>query len=175
MGTPKSVFRKGADLLFGLVTIFCGLQLLFMVTIVVLQAFLRTFFKVSIKWGEEVVLIGMVWITFFTMSIGLRENLHIKIEFVTNALPRTLQKAVYIFSDLALLFVSVCMIYYGCILTKFTLASTLPATGLPSATTYGVVAVAGALCCLVMLGRLGCWLKGENPRAAIQTDKRSND
>ena len=65
--------EKVTDAAFWVMDVFSRLVVLFMTIIVFLQVILRAFFKTNIPWGEEVVLLVMVWMTFAAMSIGLKE------------------------------------------------------------------------------------------------------
>ena len=124
--------EKVTDAAFWVMDVFSRLVVLFMTIIVFLQVILRVFFKTNIPWGEEVVLLVMVWMTFAAMSIGLKEEVHIRIEFFMARFPQNIRKLVVMFNNLVLLAVNAAMIYYGIALIQFTNISRLPVTKLPS-------------------------------------------
>ena len=46
--------------------------LIFITLLISMQVFLRAAFEYSIPWAEEVSLIAFIYITFFTLAIGVR-------------------------------------------------------------------------------------------------------
>lgn len=148
------ILEKVTDTLYQVMDIFCRLVLLFMTIIVFLQVILRAFFKTNIPWGEEMVLLVMVWMTFAAMSIGLKEEVHIRIEFFMARFPKNIRKLVVVFDNLVLLVVNALMIYYGISLINFTKISKLPVTKLPSSAVFYLIPVSAALSCLALAGKL---------------------
>lgn len=148
------MLEKITDTLFWVMDVFCRLVLLFMTLIVFLQVILRAFFKTNIPWGEEMVLLVMVWMTFAAMSIGLKEEVHIRIEFFMARFPQNIRKLVVVFDNLVLLIVNALMIYYGISLINFTKISKLPVTKLPSSAVFYLIPVSAALSCLALAGKL---------------------
>ena len=148
------LLEKVTDTLYQVMDIFCRMVLLFMTIIVFLQVILRAFFKTNIPWGEEMVLLVMVWMTFAAMSIGLKEEVHIRIEFFTARFPQNIRKLVVMFDNLVLLVVNALMIYYGISLINFTKISKLPVTKLPSSAVFYLIPVSAALSCLALVGKL---------------------
>lgn len=148
------ISEKIIDILFWVMDVFCRLVLLFMTLIVVLQVVLRALFKINIPWGEEMVLLVMVWMTFAAMAIGLKEEVHIRIEFFTAKFPEKIRRLVVIFGNVVLLVVNVLMVYYGISLINFTKISKLPVTKLPSSAVFYMIPISAALSCLALLGKL---------------------
>mgnify|MGYP002508494162 CR=1 FL=1 len=145
---------KITDTAFWIMDIFCRLVILFMTIIVFLQVILRSFFKTNIPWGEEIVLLVMVWMTFAAMSIGLKEEVHIRIEFFMARFPKNIRKVIVMINNLVLLAVNATMIYYGISLINFTNISKLPVTKLPSSAVFYMIPVSAALSCLAIVGKL---------------------
>lgn len=146
--------EKVTDAAFWVMDVFSRLVVLFMTIIVFLQVILRAFFKTNIPWGEEVVLLVMVWMTFAAMSIGLKEEVHIRIEFFMARFPQNIRKLVVMFNNLVLLAVNAAMIYYGIALIQFTSISRLPVTKLPSSAVFYMIPLSAALSCLALAGKL---------------------
>lgn len=145
---------KITDTAFWIMDIFCRLVILFMTIIVFLQVILRSFFKTNIPWREEIVLLVMVWMTFAAMSIGLKEEVHIRIEFFMARFPKNVRKVIVMINNLVLLAVNATMIYYGISLINFTNISKLPVTKLPSSAVFYMIPVSAALSCLAIVGKL---------------------
>lgn len=148
------VFEKFTDTLFWVMDVFCRLVLIFMTTIVFLQVVLRAAFKVNIPWAEETVLLVMVWMTFAAMAIGLKEEVHIRIEFFMARFPEKIRRVIVVFDNFVLLIVSVLMVYYGISLIQFTKISKLPVTQLPSSAVFYLIPVSAVLSCLALVGKL---------------------
>lgn len=152
------LFEKITDVLFWVMDVFCRLVLIFMTSIVFLQVILRAVLKVNIPWAEEMVLLVMVWMTFAAMAIGLKEEVHIRIEFFMARFPERIRKWVVVFDNMVLLVVSVLMVYYGISLINFTKISKLPVTQLPASAVFYLIPVSAALSCLALVGKLfGCY------------------
>lgn len=148
------IFEKVTDALFWLMDVFCRTVLLFMMGIVFLQVILRAFFKTNIPWGEEVVLLAMVWMTFAAMAIGVKEEVHIRIEFFMSKFPERMRKYIVIFNNIVLLIVNGFMLYYGISLINFTKLSFLPVTQFPSSSVFYMIPVSAALAGLALIGKL---------------------
>ena len=145
--------------LFAMARMLVNVLLLFIVILISLLVILRGTIGYSIKWAEEISLVSMMWITFLTMALGIREDIHIRIEMFVTWLPRRAKVALEYFLNTVLLFISVMMIYYGGMLTKFAMLHRLPATRFPSAVTYIIIPAVGVVCMLQLLVRL---IKGPN-------------
>lgn len=149
-----NLLEKVTDILFGLMDVFCRLVLIFMTTTVFLQVVLRAVFKVNIPWAEEVVLLVLVWMTFAAMAIGLKEEIHIRIEFFVSRFPEKVRRMIVVFDNVVLLAVSAMMVYYGVSLINFTKISRMPVTQLPASAVFYLIPVSAALSCLAMIGKL---------------------
>ncbi|MCL2001496.1 MAG: TRAP transporter small permease [Planctomycetes bacterium] len=129
--------------------------LLFMTVLVSGQVFLRATTGRSIFWAEEVSLIAMVWLTFLALAMGIRYDIHIRLDMFVNWLPKRGKIILEYILNLILLFVTGMMVYYGGSLTfHIGMLSQLPATRFPTAVIYGIAPAVGILCCLQILSRL---------------------
>jgi TRAP-type C4-dicarboxylate transport system permease small subunit len=148
------LFTKVTDFIFLLLDGFCRALILFMTLIVFAQVILRGVFKMNIPWAEETVLLAMVWLTFAAMAIGVKEEVHIRIEFFTARLPKSARRWIVIFGNVVLLLVNVLMVYYGLLLIKITGISRLPVTKLQSSAVFYLIPVSAAVSSLALLGKL---------------------
>lgn len=148
------IYKKISDGVFLLLDYFCRALILYMTVIVFAQVVLRGTFKMNIPWGEETVLLAMVWMTFAAMSIGVKEEVHIRIEFFMSRFPKKFRKGVVVFDNLVLLAVNGFMAYFGWQLIKLTAISKLPVTGLPSSSIFFFIPIAALTSCLVLIGKL---------------------
>lgn len=148
------IYKKISDGVFLLLDWFCRLLILYMTLIVFAQVVLRGMFKMNISWGEETVLLAMVWMTFAAMSIGVKEEVHIRIEFFMSRFPKSFRKGIVVFDNVVLLVVNGFMVYFGWQLIKLTAISKLPVTGLPTSAIFYLIPISALTSCLVLIGKL---------------------
>lgn len=149
-----NVYKKLTDSVFLLMDYFCRCIILFMTIIVFSQVVLRGVLKQNIPWGEETVLLAMVWMTFAAMSIGVKEEVHIRIEFFMSRFPKPFRKLIVVLDNVVLLAVNVFMVYFGIQLVKLTGISKLPVTGLPSSAVFYLIPISAVTSCLALVGKL---------------------
>ncbi len=149
-----NAIQKILDAVYAAVGLAVKALLLFMVVLITGQVILRGSTGRSIKWAEEVALIAMVWVTFLTMAMGVRYDIHIRIDMFVDWLPKKGKIALEWALNLILALIAFLMVWYGYELTRYAMRSTMPATQFPTGVVYGVVPVAGAICLLQTLSRL---------------------
>jgi len=132
------------------------LLMLAMVGVVFYQVIMRQIFERPPIWGEEISVTFMVWFVFLGIVLGLEENLHIGITMFVSKLPEKAQYVLEIFVNVLILVLAMLLLVYGFSLTSRMLSfgTMLPATGIPAATHYAVVPIAGILMALVALGKI---------------------
>ena len=148
----RGVAQRLIDGIFAVVESLCRLILLFMATVVTAQVVFRAF-NSNIKWCEEVMLILLVCLMLLTMVVGIKEDIHIRIEVFAKHFPRKVRVALVYFSHLIMLLVSTCMVYYGYILMNST-KSVFNVTGLPRKYLYLFTVISGALAIVVLVAKL---------------------
>jgi TRAP-type C4-dicarboxylate transport system permease small subunit len=152
-----SAWKKANNILeciFGTMEWLVRFILVAMTVLVSLQVVCRSQFNISIKWVEEVSLIGMIYVTFFTLALGIHYDSHLRIEMFVQWLPRRGRQALEFVNNLLLLFVSFLMVYFGWQLTRYGMASIMPATHLPTSIIYLPTPIAGFLGCIHITLRL---------------------
>lgn len=148
----KKSIEKVVNGLFWVVESLCKVILIFMVCTVTAQVIARLFGS-NIKWCEEIMLFLLDTLMFLLMPLGIKEDLHIRVEVFAKHFPRKVRVALVYLSDVVLLVISVCMIYYGRILMKKTY-SFLTITGLPRKYLYLVTVISGVICTLTVILKL---------------------
>jgi TRAP-type C4-dicarboxylate transport system permease small subunit len=130
--------------------------MLAMVGVVFYQVIMRQFFSRPPIWGEEVAVTFMVWFVFLGIVLGLEEDLHIGITMFVSKLPKKAQFIVEVLVNALILLFAVILVIYGSIFAYriFSFGTALTATGIPAATHYVVVPIAGSLMILVALGKI---------------------
>lgn len=117
--------------------------LVLMLLIVSMQVITRLTIKTTPRWAEEVAAIFMVYFAFIGISIGVYEGIHIAITFITDLLPKSVQKIILIIDELLIMFYGGSLLYFGGRLVYATRTSTLPATQWPAFMPYLMAPVAG--------------------------------
>lgn len=125
-----------------------------MILIISSQVFTRYFFGVTPRWSEEVALMLMVWFAFIGISIGVKRESHLSIEYFVSLLSEKNQEIVKKIGHVFILLSGLFLLYFGGLLVKHTSTSTLPATQLPSSYLYIMVPIAGFLIFLYSIPKI---------------------
>jgi TRAP-type C4-dicarboxylate transport system permease small subunit len=136
-------FKKALDSLFVWILKIAMVMLLAMVVIVFLNVVLRYGFKSGIHWAEEISLVIVIWFTFISMALGVKENLHINISVLPSKLPKKFFLILDVLKDLLEILIGVILVIYGWRLTLNGARSFLPATQIPNSINYIVLPIVG--------------------------------
>lgn len=79
-----------------------------------------------------------VWMVFLGAIAALRENMHLGVDIVINALPRKAKKVVFMISNLLVLYVLWLLLNGSWKMTVLNMNSKAPATGTPLGLVYGI-------------------------------------
>lgn len=148
----KKSIEAAARALFLVVESLCKVILVFMICTVTAQVVMRVLGS-NIKWCEEVMLLLLDALMFLLMPVGIKEDLHIRVEVFAKHFPRRIRVALVYFSNLVLLVISTSMIYYGRVLMRKT-NSVFTITGIPRRYLYLITIVSGVLCTIVVVLKL---------------------
>lgn len=119
------------------------IMLIIITLLTCVQVFCRYVLDFSLRWSEEVPLILMVWFGFISLAIGVKKKLHICIELFFRMFPESIQKVISKFVDLCILVFGMVMIVFGWKLAAVMMASTMPATKMPTGYLYAIVPISG--------------------------------
>jgi len=98
--------------------------------------FARYILHHTYPWGEEIALLGFVWMGFFSMALGVRDDTHLKITFYDQFLPQYILNLSNKINKILVLIFSIFGVFLAikmCFISKF---SNLPGTGLNSYVMY---------------------------------------
>lgn len=139
------------DLIHRAIEWLCVLLLIVMIAVTVYQVFMRSVLNSATSWSEEIALLMMIWFGYLGMALGVRERVHISVDFLYERLPRVAQ----IFMDgIGRILVSVfafTMLRQGIFLTSISTIQRFPATRIPRAWMYVVLVISGFLMMLYVL------------------------
>ena len=147
----KEKIENAIGLVYTVVEALCRLVLIFMVCTVTAQVISRALGG-NIKWCEEVMLILLDTMMFLLLPVGIKDDLHIRIEVFAKYFPRKVKVFLLYFSNAILLVVSLCMIRYGFFLMEKT-NSQFTITGLPRRYLYLVTVISGILCLVMVVAK----------------------
>lgn len=150
MNTIKKVLNK----IDNVIEYLCMATLVILVCIVFTQVFTRYVLGFTPRWSEETAVILMIWLGFITTAIGVKKASHLSISAVVDLLPKSVQKIVFCFDELAVMAYGIILFIYGKDLTIHTMSSTLPATQLPAGVLYAVLPVAGVMIIIYTIVRI---------------------
>ena len=101
------------------------------VLIVFVNVALRYVVNTGLTWSEEVAVNLFVWVIFLGAILAGLEGLHIKVDIVTNNLPKAMQKACLVISCACVLFAMGVLVVGGIDVVEITHRSVSAATGIP--------------------------------------------
>lgn len=73
----------------------------------------REVFSYSSVWGEEIVRYSFIYLAWIAAAAAVRERAHIRIDVLFHYVPSRVKSVLYIFGDLAMLFVAVLAFYWS--------------------------------------------------------------
>lgn len=99
---------------------------------------LRYLFNSGLTWSEEMSRYLFVWMVFLGAIAALKDKMHLGVDIVVNALPKGLQKAVFVISNAIVLYLLWLVLDGSWKMTILNMNSTGPATGMPLSYLYGI-------------------------------------
>ncbi|MEX0730801.1 MAG: TRAP transporter small permease subunit [Aquisalimonadaceae bacterium] len=85
----------------------------YIITIVFLEVIYRYGLNNSIVWAEETAIYAFIWLTYISMAAVAKSRSHLCFTLIRDALPRPLQLALLLLSDVLLIVVSTVIIVYA--------------------------------------------------------------
>jgi TRAP-type C4-dicarboxylate transport system permease small subunit len=127
-----------------------------LVVVVSANVVARYFFKISMKWAEELSLLLFVWLVFLGAFIALHRNLHLSIVLLVDRISPELKSYVHSLSTLLVLTLLSVITFGGALLVLRTveLGRITPILGISAAWGYLSVPVSSFLMLFEMIGRL---------------------
>ncbi|HTU02279.1 MAG TPA: TRAP transporter small permease [Candidatus Sulfotelmatobacter sp.] len=119
-----------------------------------LQVVARYVLEVSTPWSEEIARLAFVWAVFLGAAIGIRRDLHTRVDFLFVRLPDRLAAVVLAGMDLLLAGMACVMVGYGMLLVVSTRLDFSTSLGYPRNWFYLPVPVSGALMLLFLAPKL---------------------
>jgi len=112
---------------------------------VVLQVISRYIFNNPTSWSEELARYLFVWITFLGAAVVIRKRRHVDVTVLTDRLPPSAAKVVYLVSDVAVLFMLGALTWAGAGLAIMAHRQLSAAMDLPMSLAYSAMPVGTGL------------------------------
>lgn len=113
--------------------ILCSVFLVTMISLVILNVFLRYLFGYSIFWAEEVATICFVWCVFIGASATYKHKMDIGIDILITTAPPRIEKLVRLMTKLTLLAINGYIFYIAMVFTKIAWTKPTAVLGISSA------------------------------------------
>lgn len=94
-------------------TAFCAVMLLLMVTFTVYSVVMRYYFENPPVWGDLLTVLSNIWLVFIALALTVRDRDHIALDLVYTKLPLKFAFIVQQFWTLVILGLGLAIIYYG--------------------------------------------------------------
>lgn len=95
------IFEKILEFLNKITSVFITGIIIFMSLILLLQIVSRFLVFMPLPWSQELLQYLNIWLVFLGASVAVKEQAHIKIDFVVVALPAVLRKSLRVFAYLS--------------------------------------------------------------------------
>ncbi|SFL64766.1 TRAP transporter small permease [Halanaerobium salsuginis] len=138
-------FKSLLDLSEEIISYLAMLFLVIMILIVSTTVFTRYLFNFTFRWSDEVALLMMIWFGFLGMALGVKQSVHLSIEFFMSLVPDKYQTFIYRISNVLVGTFGWYLFKYGWQLYERTKATRLPATQWSRGLLFITLPIAGAL------------------------------
>ncbi len=122
----KAFFRNFEEIL-------CAAFLVTMITLVIVNVFLRYLFSYSIFWAEEVATICFVWCVFVGASATYKRKMDMGVDVLINKTPPKVEKLIRFLVSLVLLALNGYIFYMAIVFTKIAWVKPTAVLGISSA------------------------------------------
>ncbi|WP_395338088.1 TRAP transporter small permease [Ningiella sp. W23] len=125
--------------------ILCSALLVIMITLVIINVFLRYLFDYSIFWAEEVATICFVWCVFVGASATYKHKMDIGVDIIVASAPPALEKCLRILVNIVLLAINAYIFYMSIVFTHIAWGKPTAVLGVSSAALNSALIVAFGL------------------------------
>jgi TRAP-type transport system small permease protein len=128
---------------------------------------LRYVFNSGLTWSEEISRYLFVWMVFLGAIAALKDKMHLGVDIVVNALPKRLQKVVFLISNAIVLYLLWLVLQGSWKMTILNMNSTGPATGMPLSYLYGIGIVSSIWMMILIISSLFKAIRGKAENLTI--------
>lgn len=143
--------RRALALLFLAVDALCRVFLIVLTASVLWVVFGRYVLGSTPRWGEEVALTCLVWLSLLSISLGLAGGYHLRLDLVVMSLPARLRAVAEATNDLIVAGLAAVFVWKGVVLALNNVRQVMPGLGISIAWQYAALPIAGVLMLLGLL------------------------
>lgn len=150
-----------------------GVLLIAAVSLVVLQIVLRTVFSFGVSGLYETATFCMIWSVFFTAGVGIRRNVHVRVDILLRLVPAGMARALEVAICLLMMGVSLALAASGGLLVEESLIfgdSTLGQIRIPMWIPQLIMPIGGFLMLVHSTGRLVGVIRGTVQPVSDETE-----
>ncbi|MTI58938.1 MAG: TRAP transporter small permease [Firmicutes bacterium] len=166
----QGALAKGLDFSERLISYIAMLFLVIMILIVSMTVFTRYIFNYTFRWSDEVALLMMIWFGFIGLALGVKNSIHLSIEYFMSLVPDKYQRYIYQLENFLVAFFGWFMLKYGYQLYMRTKATRLPATQWSRGLLFIMLPISGALVLLYSLGKMFNFIKQKQNKTAVAVE-----
>jgi TRAP-type C4-dicarboxylate transport system permease small subunit len=161
---PSSARRPSAFLRWALriPELFTATLIAILVAFLTISVVSRYALDIGLVWSDEAARLLFVWIVFVGFAVGVRHRAHIGVEWLVDALPSGLKRALGVLQDILILLFSIFFTWQSIVTVRFSFLQTLPGLQISIAWLYIAVLVAGVLMTLYAVANLWDRLSGSS-------------
>ncbi|WP_349672931.1 TRAP transporter small permease [Lacrimispora sp.] len=141
--------KKFYDTVYWLFMSFCKIVFIASICITTFVVFCRYILHVTPRWGEQAILLCMVYMALISASLAVRTDTHIRVMLIDFILPKPVIGFLKAMSHVCIFAFSLFMIIYGLQFTKLMQSSIMSGLGCKQSVLYASVPIAG-VCMLLM-------------------------
>ena len=164
-GTPRDIVSRVLDTIASAVMALTGVLMVILIVIFSWLVYGRYVLNATPTWVEQAALLIVVWIAFLGAAVGVRRGTHLSVDFIREALPPAIRKALLIFAMLSMGAFGVLMAWYGYALFQRTATRAIPLLGVSEGWRTVPVVACGVLIAVFTADDLLRTLMGK-PRAS---------
>ncbi|KXS48347.1 TRAP transporter small permease [Halanaerobium congolense] len=168
----KEIILSFLELSEKLINYLAMIFLVAMIIIVSATVFTRYLFNFTFRWSDEVALLMMIWFGFLGMALGVKNSVHLSIEFFMSLFPENYQKYIYKIEDILVGVFGGFMLKYGWDLYNATKATVLPATQWTRGLLFIMLPLAGILIIIYSIAKFFGVLREEHFTIQSETIKQ---
>ena len=139
-------------------TIFSGVCLVVIIVCFGWQVFGRYILNATPTWTEQLGLLLIVYISFLSAAVGVREDTHLGVSVLRDALPRKGRMVLETLADLVMISFGAALTVYGWSLAEFSVSTKIPLLNISEMWRVVPVVIGGGMIVIFSLVRIsGRW------------------
>jgi len=164
--------KRELDLLFKGVDTSCRIILGLLTLTVLNTVFGRYVLNMTPRWGEEVALSLLIWLSLIAVPLGIRNGWHIRLDLLHRAVGPRAQTGLNLVNWLISLGIALMFVWFGTAVAIQKYPTTMPGLGISAFWQYVSVPISGLL---MIIALAESFLSAGNPPAGILEEIEAND